>query len=299
MSGFDPAIVASLTPAQLADATGVAVGTLRAWSARYGFPAGQRLPGGHRRYTEHDVLSVKAVQRLREQGLSMSAAIGQANAMSTVGESSIFATLRRRCPELTPFALQKAALVQLSRAIEDEHLARAGSGLLLGSFQCEHHYRRSERRWRQLARTVSCAVVLADFQVLREPAGGPIEVPIPREHQLIEEWAVIVDSPQAQVCLSARELPAPVRVSDGARSFEVIWSFAPEVVADATAIARSLLRLIAPSVATELPETRHAEAVVQLRLAADVAARAYRYIATGPKQPPATASRRSETVRPH
>lgn len=287
MPGLGPTTDASLTPAQLAEATGVPVGTLRVWSARYGFPAGQRLGGGHRRYTGHDVLSVKAVRRLRGQGLSMSAAIGQANATLTVGEPSIFAALRRRWPELTPFALQKAALVQLSRAVEDEHLARAGSGLLLGSFQYEHHYRRSERRWRQLARTVSRAVVLADFQALREPAGGPVEVPIPREHQLVGEWSVMVDSPQAQVCLSARELPAAARVGEGARSFEVIWSFDPAVVADATSLARSLLGLIAPSVATGFPETRHAEAAAQLRLAADVAARAYRYLASSPRELPA------------
>ena len=52
---------AELTIAAVATRTGVSVATLRAWERRYGFPVPQRLPGGHRRYTEADV---DAIERL-------------------------------------------------------------------------------------------------------------------------------------------------------------------------------------------------------------------------------------------
>ena len=55
--------------------------------------------------------------------------------------------------------------------------ARASAGVLIGSFQTERFYRQSERRWRELARTASIAVALADFSraapATRATRGGP------------------------------------------------------------------------------------------------------------------------------
>ena len=67
-----------LTTAQLAQLTGLSAGTLRMWESRHGFPAPARLPGGHRRYSERDVALVREVLHLREQGLSLTAAIERA-----------------------------------------------------------------------------------------------------------------------------------------------------------------------------------------------------------------------------
>jgi MerR family transcriptional regulator, light-induced transcriptional regulator len=243
-----------LTPAQLSELTGVAPGTLRVWAARHGFPRGQRQPGnGRRGYTETDAESVRAVQRLRANGMSLRAAIEEVERAAGAPASSIHASLRHSRPDLRPFVMVKRALLKLSHAIEDEHSARAGSGLLLASFQTERQYVASRRRWQELARTVSCAVALADFKTLREPADGPVEVPLPREHQLGREWTLIVDSPEARACLSAWEIADPHATPDSARRFEVIWSFEPGVVTEATAAARSVLEVIAPSVAARIP----------------------------------------------
>jgi MerR family transcriptional regulator, light-induced transcriptional regulator len=271
-----------LTPAQLSEQTGVAPGTLRVWTARHGFPGGDQQPGSRRRrYTEADVEAVRAVQRLREEGMSLAAAIAQVQGAVSTPESSIYAALRRRRPDLRPYVMVKRALLRLSHAIEDEHRARAGSGLLLGSFQSERHYRASRRRWRELSRTVGCAVALADFRSLREPAEGPIEVPLPSEHQLGREWTLIVDSPQARACLSAWEFAEARASRDSDRRFEVIWSFEPAVVADATAAARSLLGDIAPSVAARIPaKPRPARAPdTEIRFGVELANRAYGYLA--------------------
>jgi DICT domain-containing protein len=271
-----------LTPAQLSDQTGVPAGTLRVWNARHGFPAGQRERADRRRrFAETDVEAVRTVQRLREGGMSLAGAIAQLQSAATAPESSIYAALRRRRPDVRPFVMMKRALLQLSHAIEDEHSARAGSGLLLGSFQSERHYRASRRRWRGLSRTVACAIALADFTSLREPAGGPLEVPLPREHQLGREWTLIVDSPEARACLSAWEIAEAHATRDSERRFEVMWSFEPAVVADATTAARSLLGDIAPSAAARIPaESRPARGSdADLRFGVELANRAYAYLA--------------------
>ena len=283
-----------VTPSQLAERTGVPAGTLRVWSARHGFPAGERAAGGrHHRYTEADVEAVRAIQRLRGDGMSLRAAITLATAATAAPESSIYASLRRSRPDLSPLVLGKQAVLHLSRAIEDEHCARAGSGLLLGSFQRERHYRASQRRWRELSRTVQCAVALADFDELRESEGGVTEVPLPPEHQLGREWTLIVDSPEAGACLSAWELAEAQALSDLDRRFEVIWSFDPAVVATATDAARSLLAGVAPAVAERIPQTRRSggpEAVIGF--GAELASRAYGYLASDPSRRPARKQRR-------
>jgi DICT domain-containing protein len=275
----------SLSTTQLAQRTGVSAGTLRAWEARYGFPEPVRLAGGHHRYGERDVAAVSEVLRLRADGLSMAAAVVRARSAQNVQETSIYAALRRRRPDLQPFTASKRSLLALTHAIEDAHCACAGSGIMIGSFQREHHYRRSERRWDSFSRTLALSVALADFKELRVPDRGVAEVPVDRDHQLSREWTVIVDSDEAGACLSAWELPETSELPDRSRRFEVIWSFDPEAVHAATLAAAGLLRTLAPSLTNRLPLEVDSPATAatrpsELRFAADVAARAVAAMAT-------------------
>jgi MerR family transcriptional regulator, light-induced transcriptional regulator len=267
-----------LTTAQLALRTGVPAGTLRMWEARHGFPMPTRLPGGHRRYTEHDIELVRAVTVHRQEGLSLPAAIERARSGRTPQASSIFAGLRERRPELAPITLGKPALLALSRAIEDEYLARARSGVLVGSFQTPRFYRQSERRWRELARTAQIAVVLAEFEDLRESPRDPCEVPVGRDHPLAREWAIVSSAPGAWACLAAWEVPDVAARSDASRRFEVLFSPQPEVVHLALSGAAELIAplargvverrgpAMAPSVPASTPELRSATALVQRML---------------------------------
>jgi DNA-binding transcriptional MerR regulator len=231
---------AQLTTAQLAERTGLSPATLRMWESRHGFPAPNRLPGGHRRYTEDDAEAVREVVSLRRQGLSLSAAIARSRGERRAA-ASVFAGLRRRRPDVPATTLPKRAVVALTRAIEDEYCARGGDGILIGSFQREPFYRRAERRWRELARTSEMAVALADFGAAGPPDRAPLEVPVPRRHPVAREWAVIVSADTAAACLAAWERPAQTRLPDGQRRFEVLWSFDPAVVADALAVVAGLL----------------------------------------------------------
>ena len=91
-----------LTIRAMAERTGVAQGTLRMWETRYEFPVPQRLPSGHRRYSENQVDQVLQIARDREAGLTMKAAIERARRAARPAEDSIFAGLRRRRPDLSP-----------------------------------------------------------------------------------------------------------------------------------------------------------------------------------------------------
>ena len=65
----------ALTIREIAARSGVPAGTLRMWEERYGFPKPQRLPSGHRRFTQDHADQVRAVVAAREAGLSLPAAI--------------------------------------------------------------------------------------------------------------------------------------------------------------------------------------------------------------------------------
>lgn len=271
-----------LSTAQLAERTGVPAGTLRMWESRHGFPAPERLPGGHRRYHPRDVEHVRTVARLREQGLSMAAAVAQVLRSEDPLPSSVFAGLRERHGEVPPAVLAKRAVLRLTHAIEDEYCARASRGLLIASFQHERFYRRAQRRWRELARTTQLAVALADFDRLREPAGAPVEVPIESDQPVAREWTLIIDAPGAQACLAAWEQPAQREPPDGERRFEVLWSFEPAVVRSASEVAVDVVRRSAPGVAERAPAALGhpvAGPVPELRFASALAHRMIGYLA--------------------
>jgi DICT domain-containing protein len=253
------------------------------WESRYGFPPGSRSERRRRLYGEGDVESVLLVQRLRADGLTMGAAIAEVGRRRRA-RPSVFATLRERFPDLSPIELPKSALLTLTHAVEDEHAARAGDGLLIASFQEERHYRAGERRWRELSRTPGCSVVLADFATLREAPDGPVEVPVPPTHELGREWTLIADSAGAQACVSAWELPVARALPDMRRRFEVLWSFTPAVVEAASASARSLIESLAPALgqrlAREVPTRSGGSTASQERFASNLASRAYAYLAT-------------------
>lgn len=243
-----------LTIAQLSHRTGVAAPTLRMWEARHGFPAPTRLPGGHRRYADDDVQRVLAVIRGREEGLSLAAAIPRALAamQTTAPVRSIFAGLAPQRHDARAMMLAKPEMLALTRAIEDDYCARAGGGVLVGSFQRVRFFRQSSRRWNELARTARLTVAMADFKALRQPTGRPTEVPIAGDSPLAREWAIVFHAPGASACLSAWEVPETTTPHDRDRRFEVLWSPEPQVAHAAIAAAAEAMAPLAPDVARRL-----------------------------------------------
>jgi MerR family transcriptional regulator, light-induced transcriptional regulator len=245
----------SLTIREVVKLTGVEAPTLRMWEQRHGFPTPERLPSGHRRYSRADVDAINQVLRDRAAGLELRAAIGSARRTEGAprqDDESIYAGLRKRRPDLIPHLLSKRTLVHLSHAIEDECCAHAERSVLFASFQRERFYRQSEARWRDLAGPAESALVLADFEKLRRPRGGPVEVPIDRADPIGREWSLVCDAPGFGALLSAWERPGQDDVPDRLRAFETVWSVEPELVRDAALVSHALAERSCPGVTGKL-----------------------------------------------
>jgi DICT domain-containing protein len=232
---------------EVVERTGVAEATLRMWERRYGFPAPERLASGHRRFSERDVELIRSVAAKRASGLALPVAIEQARSLESQPTLSVYAALRRRRPDLEPRTLLKPMMLALTRAIEDETLARAERSIVFGSFQRERFYRQSQNRWRELARTADVAVVLADFTRLRTRRGEPTEVPVPREHPLNREWALVCEGEDFALCLTGWEPPESARLPDWQRRFEAIWSVEPDAVREASLICAGIAEAQRPA----------------------------------------------------
>lgn len=236
----------------LAARTGLAPGTIRMWEKRYGFPRPGRTPAGYRRYSPRDAEILRRVIALRGHGLSVTAALERAEA-DALGprRPTIFGAMAAegRLPVRT---LRKRTLVEFSRAIEEETLARAGAAVVVGAFQRERFYRAVEHRYRRLAAVSDCVVALADFPAVREPEGAPAEVPIDVSEAIGHEWAVIVDSPGLPVCLVGWEQPTGSPADDGERRFEAFWTLDPRTVRRAALAAAACVGITAPNVARTL-----------------------------------------------
>ncbi len=272
-----------LTIGQLAERTGVAVGTLRMWERRYGFPVPERLPSGHRRYPESSIEAVRRVANERAAGMSLAGAIARVRrAEAAAPVPSVFATLRRRRPELEPQTLRKPFLLALTRAIEDESLARAERPILFGAFQAERFYRQEQRRWRQLARGAELAVAFADFDRARNPRNGPAEIPIGRGHPLVREWVLVCAADDHAACVVGWEPPRNDHRPDRLRAFETLWSVEPEIVIEAAqicaAIAEPRLPRAIDRVRPRLSGDVAPAAGAQLRLATAIAGRTLAYL---------------------
>jgi DNA-binding transcriptional MerR regulator len=269
---------------EVVERTGVAEATLRMWERRYGFPSPERLASGHRRYSEREVELIRAVAAKRASGLALRVAIDQARSERSQPATSVYAALRARRPDLEPRRLLKPMMLALSHAIEDEALARAERMMVFGSFQRKRFYRAAQLRWRELARTAEVAVVFADFPRLRAPRGAPVEVPVPRDHPLNREWAVVCEGQDFALCLTGWEPPESGQSPDGMRLFEAIWSVEPEVVRDASRICCAIAAVRRPAVAEaararlEAPLSPAPES--QLRLASAVTARMLSHVSS-------------------
>lgn len=235
---------------ELAAQTGLAAGTIRMWEQRYGFPEPARTPSGYRRYRPRDVEILRRALGLREEGLSVGAALERARAGASAGGTdrpSIYASVlaSERMP-MRPRGLHKRTLIALSRAIEDEAMSSASSPVCFAGFQRQEFFRPAEHRYERIARTSDATIVFADFDEMREGAGGLLEIPLERGGALEDEWVLVVDAPGFAACLLAWERPGDPESEDGdlERRFESLWTLDPVTVrsasrAGAAIVARS------------------------------------------------------------
>ncbi|MFV1958432.1 MAG: MerR family transcriptional regulator [Planctomycetota bacterium] len=100
----------------LAEASGIAPDTIRAWERRYGRPQAHRLPSGHRRYTAVDVRWLRRVAELLARGERPSVAVRFSDAELDRRLAGVPASRR------TPPAIEKA--LKLATESDAEGLTR-------------------------------------------------------------------------------------------------------------------------------------------------------------------------------
>jgi DICT domain-containing protein len=231
--------VRSFAIKEVAEQTGLAAGTIRMWEQRYGFPEPARTPAGYRLYTPQDVITLRRVVAFRGRGLSVPAAVERARAMEEATDRpSIFGAIASGDAPVRPQRLRRATMLALSRAIEDEAMARAAGPIVVASFQREANYRAVEHRYRRLAHAADAVAVFARFPELRfEGDDSPVEIPVEPADALGHEWAVIVDAPGFAACLVGWETPGASR---GERVFEAVWTMDAAVVRQAVHVGARL-----------------------------------------------------------
>ena len=229
---------------EVAERTGIAAGTIRMWEQRYGFPEPARTPSGYRMYTDEDVEALRRVSTFRENGLSVPAALERARASSgATDRPSIYGAIAGGDDPVPARRLRKSTLLAISRAIEDETLARAAGPVVIGAFQSVRNFSAVEHRYARLASAADECVVFADFPDVREREGHPTEVPISPADALGNEWAVVIDAPGYCACLLAWETPESQRddhLPDRERRFEALWTLDPRVVRRAALVGATL-----------------------------------------------------------
>lgn len=237
---------------EVAERTGLAPGTIRAWEQRYGAPVPRRTPAGYRLYSEADVELLRRVVALRADGLSVPAALERAREATGTDRASLFGALLDTA--VRPQPLTEGTLLAISRAIEDETLARGAGPVVIAAFQRERHYRASEHRYRRLAGVADACVVFADFAAAGGGEGEPQRVPVLPRDALGNEWAVIVDAPGYATCLLGWETP---RRAGGERRFEALWTLDPAIVRRAALAGAAIARDRAPAVGERLDALLH------------------------------------------
>jgi len=221
----------------LASRTGVTPTVLRSWENRFGFPAGERSPAGHRRFSDTDVVLVQQMLEVRESGVPLQVAIDSVTRQrDDARHDSVYAALVGSFGDLRPQRLGRRTLMAASLAIEEECLARADRAVVLGAFQLGHNFARSRHRWDELSRTAAWAAVVADFDDALPPdaAARPVRCQLPDDSPMRREWTVVTISPTYAAVLAAWEVPVAKGRPEAYES--VVSTHRPAVVAAARVI---------------------------------------------------------------
>lgn len=116
----------------VAELTGVAVGTLRAWERRYGIPAPARSDSAYRLYGEHDVALIRRLRELCARGLAPAEAAQLLRAEGGRSEGDTAASRSR--PRESRFAGLCDEVLQAVAALDPTRVEAAlRRGLVLGS----------------------------------------------------------------------------------------------------------------------------------------------------------------------
>ena len=106
--------------------TGIPIASLHAWERRYGFPhSSARTLGGHRLYSEKDVILLRSVKAQIDRGITARQAVIAVQKMDQEGRLPPGRSLEAPRPIVVPPSASPAGHAQLAEALIQHDLARA------------------------------------------------------------------------------------------------------------------------------------------------------------------------------
>lgn len=208
--------------------------TLRMWERRYKFPNPERTRAGCRRYSERDVRQIREVLRLRQQGLSLPAAIGRVVQAPPPGRRLPLSAQLRAEGAYGPIAMSEEAFERLAAAFADECASQGDADVVLLGLRRQARMGVATPRWAELAHTSRLAVAFGDFPNTRTAPAGWHEIALPHRDPLGHDRFLVVDTPGFSAALVAWERP---RAPTEPPVYEVSWTLSPEVVRNALTFA--------------------------------------------------------------
>ena len=204
------------------------------WEQRHGFPVPERLPSGHRRYSEEDVeLDPRRRPRPRARAWSCAPRSRRPSERRREPRPADRRGVHLRgpaahAPGAASLPLPKRVLVAISHAIEDECGAGGYSAVLIGELSAGALLpprRGALARPARSGRVCGGAGRLPGGPQARQRVRSRSPSTAPTRSGASGRWSA--DAPDFTALLSAWELPGQDHVADSERTFEMVWSVEP------------------------------------------------------------------------
>lgn len=145
------------------------------------------------------------------------------------------------------FAHYRGALKTISYQMEDVVLERGIHTRMFAGFQKFSFFLPRAKRYRELARVADGVYVFGIPDTNLPPIPGVHYIPLTRDHALVDEWFLVVDSPEYFSALVAHDLTG-LDVPAAKRRFRGVWTFDDDAVGE-------LQRLLSQAVGLEPLDT--------------------------------------------
>jgi len=151
--------------------------------------------------------------------------------------------------------LTKTTLVHVSHTLEDMVLRHTLPALIFTGFQESSHWQQETARYRHLSQVAKQICIFAGEPLPEESAATALQIQLDEDDPFRQEWFLAILSSEFSVVLCGLDQHANVD-DEGLRTFEVIWSFEPELVSIALDVVEQQLEHYRPDVLPTLQQAR-------------------------------------------
>ena len=239
---------------ELARRTGMAEATLRAWERRYGIPRPKRTVGGHRLYSEQDVVRLSRIQRLVEQGWAVGAAArrvgrelapGMAPVLTAAQPNEVSAMMVERLVKAFERFDATEAHAAIDEALSSGPMSVALDGVVVPALRhftsMQEPVRRAQCRFGATLLHTRMSSLLADLT----GAAGEIAVAAAAQGEAYDFSTVVKAIPLAEAGWTVRLLGPDVPMADLAAAATVTGATVALVTSMNRPTAESFLRNLA------------------------------------------------------